>query len=104
MPVLELLTLHIQALQQQLTMLMAAVPSEPPGAFALKSEPGFCSESDVLRQRAELLAAEDASIAAATASVHTWTLLQHEQLKAVHEDLPLAGNKRAAHPLFPPHP
>ena len=99
-----LLTLHNQALQQQLTLLMAAVPIEPPAAFTLKSEPEFCSESDVLRQRAALLAAEDASIGAAIASVHTWTLLQHEQLKAVHEELPLAGNECVAHQLCPPYP
>ena len=82
----------MQALQQQLLVLEAAVPGERPPAFAMKAEPGFCSESDVLRQRAALLAAEDASVSAATASVHTWTVEQHEQLKAMHEELPLAGN------------
>ncbi len=83
--------LHNQALQQQLSVMQAAMPAQQPPAFEMKSEPGFCSESDILRQRAALLAAEDASIAAASASVHTWTLLQQEQLKAVHHDLPLAG-------------
>lgn len=86
-------SLPLQALQQQLSSMQAAMPAQPPPAFEMKSEPGFCSDSDILRQRAALLAAEDASIAAATASVHTWTLLQQEQLKAVHEDLPLAGIK-----------
>lgn len=84
---------HLQALQQQLSSMQAAMPAQQPPAFEMKSEPGFCSESDILRQRAALLAGEDASLAAATASVHTWTLLQQEQLKAVHEDLPLAGTK-----------
>ncbi len=86
-------SVHLQALQQQLSSMQAAMPAQQPPAFEMKSEPGFCSDSDILRQRAALLAAEDASLAAATASVHTWTLLQQEQLKAVHEDLPLAGTK-----------
>lgn len=83
-----------QALQQQLSEMQAAVPVEHPPAFEIKSEPAFCSESDILRQRAAFLSAEVARISAATASVHTWTLQQHEQLKAINEDLPLAGDSR----------
>ena len=86
---------RVQALRQQLSVLAAAVPSQPP-AFAPKTEPSFCSENDVLRQRYALLQAEDASIAAATACVHTWTVEQQEQLKAINPELPLAGVSAAA--------
>jgi hypothetical protein len=80
-----------QALKQQLSVMQAAVRVPHPPAFEMKPEPAFCSESDILRQRAALLTAEEARISAAVASVPAWTMQQHEQLKAVSEDLPLAG-------------
>ena len=95
---LELLRPRLQALQQQLSVLQAAVQRPPASAFAMKSEAAFCSESDVLRQRVAHLAAEDASIAAATACAHTWTVMQHEQLKAINEELPLAGKQTILSP------
>jgi hypothetical protein len=84
----------VQVLQEQLSVLQATVQPQLQPNFALKSEPIFCSDSELLRQRAALLAAEDASITAATECVHMWTLQQHEQLKAIHDELPLAGTIR----------
>ena len=75
-------------------MLAAVAPSPPPPAFAPKSEPGFCSESDLLRQRYALLQAEESSIAAATQCVQQWTVEERQQLKAIDEELPLAGVRR----------
>jgi hypothetical protein len=83
---------RVQALQQQLSAMQAALPAQSPPVLELKQEPAFCSESEILRQRVELLLAEESRLSAAAASVHTWTLQQHEQLKAVNEDLPLAGD------------